>query len=205
MTRARAGPGPFADVDPVLEVGSRRSGWVGGRTGLPGTGWSDAGLVGCVGGRTDGRHSTIYVHSIFCHCTGPQSVYLAQLRDTWSDASWPGWVVGRACSTRVRQKFRGAARRGHDVVGRVLARVGGWSDAGPPSRGGWVVGRDGYLKYRVHLGPGQRPNGTGPRPQHGGRGGGGRARRQYAFSFLFVGVCPVIMNNPPKHTHLPPI
>ena len=71
---------------------------------------------------------------------------------TWSDASWPGWVVGRACSTRVRQKFRGAARRGHDVVGRVLARVGGWSDAGPPSRGGWVVGRDGYLKYRVHVG-----------------------------------------------------
>ena len=30
--------------------------------------------------------------------------------------------------------------------------MGGWSDAEPPSRGGWVVGRDGYLKYRVHLG-----------------------------------------------------
>ena len=30
--------------------------------------------------------------------------------------------------------------------------LGGWSDAGPPSRGGWVVGRDGCLKYRVHLG-----------------------------------------------------
>jgi len=73
-----------------------------------------------------------------------------------------GWVVGRVCSKHVRQKNRGAARRG--VVGRVLSRVGGrtrvqhacsskksrrcaprggrtrlglvggWSDAGAPSR-----------------------------------------------------------------------
>ena len=48
--------------------------------------------------------------------------------------------------------------RGHDVVGRVLAKVGGWSDAEPPSRGGWVVGRDGYLTYRVHLGKRSGPS-----------------------------------------------
>ena len=36
--------------------------------------------------------------------------------------------------------------------GWVVGRVGGWSDAGPPSRGGWVVGRDGDSYQRVHLG-----------------------------------------------------
>ena len=52
--------------------------------------------------------------------------------------------------------------RGHDVVGRVLAKVGGWSDAEPPSRGGWVVGRDGYLTYRVHLGKRTQPRSKRP-------------------------------------------
>ena len=77
--------------------------------------------------------------------------------------------TGYRPTARIFVKNFGALRaRGHNVVGRVLARVGGWSDAGPPIRGGWVVGRDGYLKYRdlvhLHLGKGRaaRPHGGGP-------------------------------------------
>ena len=41
--------------------------------------------------------------------------------------------------------------------GWVVGRVGGWSDAGPPSRGGWVVGRDGDSYQRVHVGKHTQP------------------------------------------------
>ena len=51
--------------------------------------------------------------------------------------------------------------------------MGGWSDAEPPSRGGWVVGRDGYLKYRVHLG-----KRTGPRERE-------REANRASVGFLF--------------------
>ena len=42
--------------------------------------------------------------------------------------------------------------------GWVVGRVGGWSDAGPPSRGGWVVGRDGDSYQRVHVGKHTQPS-----------------------------------------------
>ena len=59
------------------------------------------------------------------------------------------WIESESLLSKYLGHVR-AARRGHDVVGRVrvLARVGGWSDAGPPSRGGRTG--DGYLKHQVH-------------------------------------------------------
>ena len=39
--------------------------------------------------------------------------------------------------------------------------VGRWSDAESPDQGGWVVGRNGYPKVRVHVGKRTQPWGVG--------------------------------------------
>ena len=140
-----SGPGPFADVDPVLEVGSRRSGWVGGRTGLPGTGWSDAGLVGCVGGQTDGRHSTIYMSDLRAarvfvkNFAALRAAGLPRARRGWARPGQGGWSDARAARVFVKNfaalraagtTWSGASWPGW-VGGRTRGRpagVGGWSD-----------------------------------------------------------------------------
>ena len=64
--------GVFAQVDPDRGVGCPRSGWVGGRTGLPGPGWSDAGL-GWVGGRTPAGQT----QNFFARCARGHILHLS--------------------------------------------------------------------------------------------------------------------------------
>ena len=50
------------------------------------------------------------------------------------------------------------------VVRRTPCEVGRWSDAESPDQGGWVVGRNGYPKVRVHVGKRTQPWGVGGGP-----------------------------------------